>query len=191
MAYAIHKKQGFLYRKCTLSTFTTNTAILPTLRARPNTARKLQKTSRNTAPQRNQKLQRTITQKTLKLICRNHNGWSNKKSEIDTLIAKHHPEILLLQETKLKSDSPGFASNGYKTSKISRNQYGGGLAILVKWDKLPRDIQNLSPAMETLQIILKNWKRKKNHLQYLRPTKFFGIKGVNQYWALSALGSRR
>uniref|UniRef100_A0A8R1EPV5 Reverse transcriptase domain-containing protein n=2 Tax=Caenorhabditis japonica TaxID=281687 RepID=A0A8R1EPV5_CAEJA len=71
---------------------------------------------------------------TTRILSWNVNGWSKRRSELATIIAKEKPDIVCLQETKLDKTNLGYTPTGYKVALASRNKFGGGVCTMVRDD---------------------------------------------------------
>uniref|UniRef100_A0A8R1IB89 Endo/exonuclease/phosphatase domain-containing protein n=1 Tax=Caenorhabditis japonica TaxID=281687 RepID=A0A8R1IB89_CAEJA len=64
----------------------------------------------------------------------NVNGWSKRRNEIATIIAREKPDIVCLQETKLDKTNLAYTPTCYKVALVSRNKFGGGVCTMVRDD---------------------------------------------------------
>uniref|UniRef100_A0A8R1DTB8 Reverse transcriptase domain-containing protein n=3 Tax=Caenorhabditis japonica TaxID=281687 RepID=A0A8R1DTB8_CAEJA len=69
-----------------------------------------------------------------RILSWNMNGWSKRRNELATIIAKEKPDIVCLQETKLDKTNLGYTPTCYKVALASRNKFGGGVCTMVRDD---------------------------------------------------------
>uniref|UniRef100_A0A8R1E9I7 Reverse transcriptase domain-containing protein n=1 Tax=Caenorhabditis japonica TaxID=281687 RepID=A0A8R1E9I7_CAEJA len=112
-------------RKAAAPTLTTT----PTARATPGAKRKLRPAP--PPPSQHTTKCRAKPAKT-RILSWNVNGWSKRRSELATIIAKEKPDIVCLQETKLDKTNLGYTPTGYKAALASRNKFGGGVCTMVR-----------------------------------------------------------
>ena len=74
----------------------------------------------------------------LRILQWNIEGWRSSVADLDLLCQRHHPDIVLLQETKLRPADSAPSVNGYtcvredRRAGLSERRFGGGLATLVR-----------------------------------------------------------